>query len=172
MKGIIIAYPIRSTALQLKSLFEEEGLYVSHICSTGASVLNIATELRGGVIVCTSVLADMTSALIAENLPPNFDVVAITKGGREIYSSNYITLPLPINRIELVEIVSTLASSDTSFTKRANGEDEYISNAKSILMSVRGISEMQAHKYLQEESMRSGKKLVDIAKEVIDNMIG
>lgn len=170
MKGIIIAYPIKSTALQLKSLLEEEGLYVSHICSMGSSVLNIAADLRGGVVVCASILKDMTSAALAENLPPNFDVISISKGGREGYMGNLITMPLPIDRQELVNMAFVLTSSESSFTNRKKDDAEFISDAKSILMSINNMTEMQAHKFLQKESMRLGLKIVDVAKKIIRDM--
>ena len=85
MKSIIVAYPVKQTALQIKNVLESEGLYVSHICGTGASVLNIAADMRGGVIVCASILRDMGAGTIAERLPAGFDIVALSKSGRQSY---------------------------------------------------------------------------------------
>lgn len=168
MKSIIIAYPIKDTALQIKSVLESEGFYVSHICATGASVLNITDDMRGGVIVCASILRDMGAAALAERLPAGFDIVALSKGGKQTYMGNFISLPLPLDRNEFVSTIAVLMSSESSFTNRKKDESDYISNAKSILMSVDGMSEMQAHKYLQKESMKSGKKITDVAKDIIE----
>ena len=44
MKEIIIAYPVKATALQLRSMLENEGFHVSYVCATGASVLSIAQD--------------------------------------------------------------------------------------------------------------------------------
>ena len=77
MKNIIVAYPNRNTALQLKSVLEQDGLYVSHICATGASALGIAADMRSGVIICASILRDMGAAVMAERLPSGFDVIAL-----------------------------------------------------------------------------------------------
>ena len=44
-----------------------------------------------------------------------------------------------------------------------------IYNAKLILMNNRDISESQAHRYLQKESMRTGKKIADIAKMIVND---
>ncbi|MFR5874913.1 MAG: ANTAR domain-containing response regulator [Eubacterium sp.] len=167
MKSIIIAYPIKNTALQIKSVLESEGFYVSHICATGASVLNIAGDMRSGVIVCSSILRDMGAGVLAERLPAGFDIVALSKGGIQSYMGNLISLPFPLDRDEFVNTVAVLVSSESSFTNRKKDDNEYISDAKSILMSVNGMSEMMAHKYLQKESMRSGKKIADVAKEII-----
>ena len=69
MKDIIIAYPVKETAMQLRSLLEKEGFHVSHVCARGSSVLGIAQNLNEGIIVCASILSDMGAGVLAENLP-------------------------------------------------------------------------------------------------------
>lgn len=168
MKNIIIAYPIKETALQLRNVLEEEGMYVSHICATGASVLGIASDMRGGVIVCASILRDISAGVLAERLPAGFDIVALTKGGRESYMGNFISIPLPLDREEFTSIIHTLVASDSSYTNRDNDDAQYISSAKAVLMSTESMSEMQAHKHLQKLSMQQSRRIVDIAKEIIE----
>ncbi len=169
MKDIIIAYPSKDVALQLRSLLEGEGFHVSFICATGSSVLRIVNNLREGVIVCASILSDMGAGVLAENLPVGFDVVALSKNGREEYMGNLINMPLPVHRDEFLQTVSILVSTRSAFTQRNKDDDEIISNAKLILMNNGDITESQAHKYLQKESMRTGKKLADLAKEIIND---
>ena len=140
MKNIIVAYPNRNTALQLKSVLEQDGLYVSHICATGASALGIAADMRSGVIICASILRDMGAAVMAERLPSGFD---------------------------FLRTVEILVTTESSFTDRNLNDSEYISNAKAILMNINSMTEMQAHKFLQNESMKSGMKMVDVAKDII-----
>lgn len=170
MKNIIIAYPNREVAIKIKNVLEREGFEVSHICSTGASVLSIASELRGGVIICASILKDATAATLAENLPSGFDIVALTKGGKQVYMGNYLSLSLPLDKSEFISTIAVLVSSQSSFTNRKKSDEEYISNAKTFLMSVNDMSEMQAHKYLQKLSMKQGKKMVDVAKKILSDI--
>lgn len=167
MKSIIIAYPNKNTAMQIKSILEDDGLYVSHICATATSVLSIASNMHSGVVVCASILRDMPANALAERLPNEFDVVAISKSGRENYMGNLISLPIPLDREEFVEIVEVLMSTKSSFTKREKAESDYISDAKAILMNTNDMTEMQAHKYLQRLSMTSGKKMSDVAHDII-----
>lgn len=168
MKSIIVAYPVRDTAWQIKNVLESNGFYVSHICATGASVLGITAEMREGIVVTASILKDMSAATLYENLSSDFDVIALTRGADEIFSDGVISLTLPLDKWELLDSVAVLMSSHSSFTKRDNTDSEIIANAKNVLMNVKGISELQAHKYLQRESMRTGKKLVSIAQEIIN----
>lgn len=169
MKDIIIAYPVKETAMQLRSLLESEGYHVSFVCALGSSVLSIAHGLNEGVVICASILSDMGAGVLAENLPVGFDVVALSRNGREEYMGNLINLPLPLNKNDFLETVSVLVSTRSSFTQRKNDEGEIISNAKLVLMNANGITESQAHKFLQQESMRKGKKMLDLAKEIIND---
>lgn len=169
MRDIIIAYPSKEVALKLRMLLEGEGMRVPFVCALGASVLTIAQDMREGVIVCAELLSDMSAAKVAENLPPDFDVVALSKNGTESYMGNLIYLPLPINRAEFVDTVCVLANSTSAFTRRDGSDAEDISNAKLIIMNRMNMTETQAHKYLQQESMKSGKKLAQLAKEIIND---
>lgn len=169
MKSIIIAYPARETAFRLKALLENEGLYVSHICGTGASVLNFASDMKEGVVVCAGVLKDMSAQTLAERLPANFDVVALTRGGKTDYLGNLICFPVPLDREEFAHTVTVLVASKSSFTNRSIDDRDIISTCKTILMNENNMTETQAHKYLQNESMKKGKRMIELAKEIIAN---
>ncbi len=170
MKSIIIAFPKKNPAMQLRNVLADDGLYVSHICATGASVLGIASEMRNGVIITAAMLSDMSAISLSERLSPGFDIVALSSQGKEDYMGNLISLPLPLNRQEFLSTVEILVASDTSFTNRNKDDREIISNAKTVIMNLHNMTEMQAHKYLQQESMRRSKKMIDIAKEIIDQI--
>ena len=168
MKDIIVVHPVRETAMAIRALIEKGGYHVSHICALGSSALEIAYEKRNGVIVCPFLMKDMTSANLAEALPFDFDVIALSKNGSEQYMGNMITLPLPVNTHLFLQTVGILATGTSGFTKRSENENDYILKAKQALMAVKGMTEPQAHKYLQTKSMKSGKKMVQTAMDVLD----
>ena len=165
MREILVAYPSKDTALKLRSLLEGEGYDVPYVCATGASVLSIAQDMSEGVIVCAEGLRDMTAGNIAEHLPPGFDIVT------DSFMSNLIYLPLPVDRQEFLNTVGVLVNSVSSFTKRSVSDEDVISKAKLILKETNGFSELQAHKYLQRESMKMGKKIAVLAQEIINDFM-
>lgn len=167
MKDIIIIYPEKEVALKLRAFLECEGYHVSHVCGTGAAALGIAQQKHDGVIVCASHIKDMSAATLANNLPINFDVIALTKNGRETYADNYVSLTLPLNRREFLKTVAVFVSSKSSFTRRTEEDTNSIENAKLLLIEVWEMTELQAHRYLQKESMRTGLQIADIAKKII-----
>lgn len=168
MKNIIVVHPTKETALSIKGLIEKGGFYVSHICALASSALEIAQSLGKGIIVCPFVMRDMSAVDMALRLPPDFDVVALSKSGTEQYMGNMITVPMPINVDEFLSTIGILCAGGAGFTKRSETDEEYILKAKNILMTVKHMTEPKAHKYLQSESMRSGKNIVRIAMDILD----
>ena len=164
MKDIIIAYPNKEVALRLRALLVGEGFRVSHICALGSSALGAAGEKDAGVIICASLLRDMGAGTLAEQLPADFDVVALSKNGKTEYMGNLITLTLPLDRQ-----VAVLGSSKSSFTRRKEADEDLISNAKLVLMNTQDMTELQAHRFLQKESMRTGLKITDLAQKIIND---
>ena len=163
MKDIIIAYPNKEVALRLRALLVGEGFRVSHICALGSSALGAAGEKDAGVIICASLLRDMGAGTLAEQLPADFDVVALSKNGKTEYMGNLITLTLPLDR------QAVLVSSKSSFTRRKEADEDLISNAKLVLMNTQDMTELQAHRFLQKESMRTGLKITDLAQKIIND---
>ena len=167
MKDIIIAYPNKEVALRLRALLVGEGFRVSHICALGSSALGAAGEKDAGVIICASLLRDMGAGTLAEQLPADFDVVALSKNGKTEYMGNLITLTLPLDRQEFLQTVAVLVSSN--FTRRKEADEDLISNAKLVLMNTQDMTELQAHRFLQKESMRTGLKITDLAQKIIND---
>ena len=167
MKDIIIAYPNKEVALRLRALLVGEGFRVSHICALGSSALGAAGEKDAGVIICASLLRDMGAGTLAEQLPADFDVVALSRNGKTEYMGNLITLTL--DRQEFLQTVAVLVSSKSSFTRRKEADEDLISNAKLVLMNTRDMTELQAHRFLQKESMRTGLKIMDLAQKIIND---
>ncbi len=169
MKSIIVAYPNKKLALRLRDVLVQNGYDVPFICAQGSSVLNIAHDMRAGVVVCASILSDMGANMLAESLPPDFDVVSLSSNGAESYSANLITLALPLQIDELIQTVSVLVATESSFVRRRSNEQNIISDAKFILIRQRNMTETQAHKYLQKQSMATGKKMIEVARDIIDH---
>ena len=169
MKDIIVAYPTKNTAMQLRSLLENEGFHVSYVCATGSSVLSIAQSLDEGVVICASILSDIGAGVLAERLPFGFDVIALSKNGRDEYLGNLISLPLPVNKEEFLQTVAVLVSTRNAFTVRNDNDSELITKAKLILRETNNMGEVEAHKFLQQESMKKGKKISLIAQEIIND---
>lgn len=169
MKDIIVAYPSKKTALHLGRLLTEGGVHVSHVCALGASVLQIASNMHAGVVVCAASLSDMRAEELAEDLPFGFDVLAIGMGTDGM--SNLIFMHPPLDYSDFINTVLVLSMGSGPSPQRGAGAQDAIKKAKEILSCTRGFTEAEAHRYLQRVSMDSGKKIEAVAREIIDEML-
>ena len=65
--------------------------------------------------------------------------------------------------------MAVLASSKSSFTRRKEADEDLISNAKLVLMNTQDMTELQAHRFLQKESMCTGLKITNLAQKIIND---
>ena len=173
LKDIIIVYPQKETARAIRSLVEKNGFHISHICQHAYAALEQTYYSDGqGIIICPFFMRDMSAAELAQQLPVGFDVIALSKSGMLQFADNLVSLPVPIDTDEFIQTLSSLYSSKSGMTKREQDESSCISSAKQAIMAANGFSEMQAHKYLQKESMKSGKKLSDVASQILETLGG
>ncbi len=58
--------------------------------------------------------------------------------------------------------------NDTKPTRRCPEDEALLTRAKALLMERRGMTEAEAHRYLQKQSMNNGVKMADTARRVLE----
>lgn len=189
MRNIIVAFADHPAAQKIRTILTYNGFTVAGVCTSGAQVLSLARRLQdGGVILCPYKFNDMNTEFLAEQLSPEYDFLmllhsgdAVIDGERGIYS-----LQLPLRKSDLIDSVRMLLTtrqlrqvrSDSTKTEegarheerqeRSREEKQLIEKAKIILMERNGLTEDQAHRFLQKCSMDNGKKMVDTSRAIIE----
>ncbi len=172
VKDIIVVYHVKRTALSICSLLNNAGLHVSDICALGATALSLVHDKIQCIIICPSMMQDMTAAELANNIPQGIDVIALSNNGSLQYMDNLVTLPVPIDPEQFLQTVRIFASSSQSnFIRRSKNDDEYIQKAKECLMSSMNMTEDEAHKYLQKTSMQTRQSMLETAKKIIESLV-
>ena len=70
----------------------------------------------------------------------------------------------------MTAVIYARYSSDNQREESIEGQiREWISNAKLVLMNTQDMTELQAHRFLQKESMRTGLKITDLAQKIIND---
>ena len=92
-------------------------------------------------------------------------------------SDDIFKLASPVSRGDLIASVRLLLQVGHRLEKmtrprRSEEERAVVEQAKSVLMASRGISEEEAHRYLQKRSMDSGARLLDTARQVLSEDCG
>lgn len=178
MGSILIAMPKTEDAQKLAGLVGRSGLmHEVEICATGAEVLRIANDREYGVVICSKRLRDISYIELTEYLPSNFGVVVLTSDvSLETNSERCVKLIQPIKRSDLVSTINMMTagyerrwrkSRQQVPRKRNDEERQVIDQAKALLMERNGMTEPEAFRYLQKNSMDLGRTLVETAQMIL-----
>ena len=165
MVGIIVVFPNRDNAANIRNLLVRGGMNVTGVCTTGAQALNYADAADDGIVVCGYKMKDMMYTELREYLSDRFEMLLIASPGRwgEDAPEGIVGLSMPIKVYDLMNTMEMMLKS----VERKRKQQELITQAKELLMSRNHMSETEAHKYLQKSSMESGTNMVETAQMVL-----
>ena len=180
MAHIIVAFSKRENVAGIRNVLARSGMEVSAVCLTGAKVLQYADTWNDGIVVCGHRLQDMPYTQLRENLPDPFQMLLIASPDKWIdeLPDGVIGLPMPIKVYDLVNTMEMMMQTldrqrrrrKARSKERSAGEKETIDRAKALLMERNGMSESEAHRYLQKSSMESGTNMMETAQMVLTLM--
>ena len=176
MRGIVIALPKLEDGKKIRRILEQNGFEVYGVFTKGASALHAVEHVEGGVVISSYQLSDMHYSQLLSALPKSFELLlmgsAKTVAGSE---AGVIALTVPIKVYDLVDTLQMLLNrqqkkrqkKQKSFKRRTEQEENYITNAKRILMERNHLTETEAYRYLQKTSMDTETSMVETAQMVI-----
>ena len=169
MRSIIVASSSQNMLTKLNRILLTFQAYDIYYCKTEAELYSLCDRLDGGVLI-VSAFRDTSVNDIKNSLSLDWDIVSILPPGVPVpfYSSNLTVFTAPVNISEFLSTVEMLMNI-TDYKKtlydevKANSIDE----AKRILIKKKGLSEDQAHYFLQKTSMDKGISIKKIAEKII-----
>lgn len=176
MGSILIAMPKSEDANRIANTVQNFGLALDiEICSSGAEVLRAAHDRDYGVVICMKRMRDMSYSELADYLPIYFRMIIITSDvSLETFSDRMFKLVLPFRAGDLAATLDlALAGYYTPVRKkkpiptRNDAEKQIISKAKELLMDRNGMSEPEAYRYIQKNSMDCGRAMVESAQMIL-----
>lgn len=180
MSNIVIAFPKKEVAQNIRKILSQSGYSVQAVCSTGAQALASVNNLENGILICGSRFIDMMYMEIHDYLPPEFQMLLIASPTsiQEREVENLVCLELPMKVHELLQTLEMMEGQIHRRRKRLRNiprqrseEDrQRIEQAKALLMDRNKFSEEEAHRYIQKRSMENGTGLVEIAQMILSLM--
>lgn len=176
MGSVIVALPKIEDAKHISELLRRRGIETTMICTTAASVLSNVHQLDGGIVISGSRFSDMYFTQLAEYLPKYFEMLLLASPATlESCPSGIMTLSFPIRANDLISTVEMmlqqqarrLRKQNAAPKKRTEQEQNYINNAKAILMERNHMTEQEAFRYIQKSSMDSGTNMVETAQMIL-----
>ncbi len=177
MFHIIVGFPKLEDASSMKNVISRNGYNVTEPCTLGAQIISMANNLDEGIVVCGYRFSDMHYSELNNYLPKGFEMLLIASPEKLEYcqDNNIVCLPMPIKTHDLINTLQMMSyqyqrrkKKDKDKPKaRSEEEKAVIMKAKHILMDRNNMTEEDAHRYLQKNSMDSGTNLVDMAEMVL-----
>ncbi|MGN0333116.1 MAG: ANTAR domain-containing response regulator [Lachnospiraceae bacterium] len=180
MVGIIVVFPNKDNAANIRNLLVRSGIDVTGVCTSGAQAMHYADSVDEGIVVCGYKLKDMMYTDLREYLPRQFEMLLIASPDKwsngEVEGVMGLSMPLKaydlINTMEMMlQTLDRRRKKRKKELKNRNPEQQaLIKQAKELLMARNNMSEEEAHRYLQKSSMDSGTNMVETAEMVLSVM--
>lgn len=177
MWKVIVAFENGANSVRIKEILESSGDFSCLICPSAAGVKRTVRKLRVRTVVCGFKLADQSCEDMYHDLPEGCSMLMVAPQTRlELCETEEIfKLQSPVRRDELLSSVRMLAQFQRAAPKgrgkppvqRTAEEQALVNRAKAVLMDRYGMTEEQAHRFLQKQSMDAGARLTDTAKLIL-----
>ena len=175
MSVVLIVLPKAEDGKKVRKILMSHGF--SHVFAypTVSALLQEVNQYSCGLVISGYRLKDMYYRELAESLPPYFDLVLM--GSASTISeadAGILSLATPLKVYDLVNTVGMVLTQlegrirkKKQPKKRSQREENYIRNAKFLLMERNHLSEEEAHRYIQKSSMDSGTNMVETAQMIL-----
>lgn len=176
MGSILIALPNLENAKRISDVLKRRGLETTAICTTASNVLSQVHQLDSGIVICGNRLPDMYYTQLAEYLPEHFEMLLLGSAATlETCPPGILTLLMPLKPGDLISTVEMVLQQQARRLKKLKGapkkrsqqEQNYINNAKWVLMERNNMTEQEAFRYIQKCSMDSGTNMVETAQMIL-----
>ena len=163
--SIVIALPKIEDAKKIRTILNRHGLTVASVCSSVSNALASISELDSGVLICGYKLTDAYYKDALDDLPQYFEMLLLASQRIIDEAPNSVsTVQMPMKASALIDTVNDMLYHLERRIKkekkkpkpRSEKEQNYISNAKRLLMEKNQMTEEEAYRHIQKCSMDSG----------------
>lgn len=184
MGSIILAFSRPDEAKKIKEILLHYGLSDVRTVTTASAALQEAGRLSHGIVITKVRLPDMYYTELADCLPRYFEILLLDT--RQNVSSRrepgLVAVTMPLRAGEFIDTVRMMQDNlDRQATriqekkkKRSAKEEQEIHKAKYLLMERNHMTEEEAFRYIQKNSMDTGRNMAETAQMIlalIDNEI-
>lgn len=176
---VIIALNNEDISQKIKAILVGNGFNVIAVCKYGNELIRSIKQYSPSIVISGYKFNDMNLLDIYENTGDECSFLAIVNEPYKSFvqdETDIICISSPINTMLLLNTLDIIYQSGRKINKlkaKVNNlevkinERKLIEKAKGILMEQKGISEQEAYRYIQKNSMDAGLKMVDYAKQII-----
>ncbi|MFP4698636.1 MAG: ANTAR domain-containing response regulator [Eubacteriales bacterium] len=181
---IMIGAGVEKTLKQLTQFFISNGYSIVGEADDGYEFLRRIHSVYPDICVLDSYIKglncrEISEVLISENIAPVIAVVKEHEMQNFIHlnqETSFVPIIKPINKSMLLNTIQILIKTNRNIQKLekevktlrdTNSEKEIISKAKKLLMINMHLTEEEAHRRIQKQSMEKGTPKIRIAEEIL-----
>ena len=176
MEQVIVAFESTKSALRVKEILESSGTASCILCASAGQVRRTVHKLHITAVVCGFKLADPPAEALFADLPPSCAMLVLAPQNLLdlLQEEDIFRQAAPVSRSDLTASVRMLLQMGRRLERilrprRSEEEQAVIQQAKAVLMDRNGMTEEEAHRFLQKTSMDHGSKLIQTAQMVLDS---
>ena len=167
---VFIAFSNKKTVETLIKIVHSGGFNIAAAALSAAELKEKISYYESGIIICGCRFNDEDINSLLEDIPESFGIMLIGKAQQLAYceSDRVTKLAVPLNSGDLLLYLDMLRPEvPVSRKKRPPKEQAIIDKAKRLLIERFGMTEPQAHRYIEKAAMDSGKSIAETAKKII-----
>lgn len=175
MDKVIVAFENDNNRTRICDMLEASGIAVRVSCKSGSEAIRAIRKMSGGIVICGYKLSEMTASDLAYDLSGQAMILIIAPAQQLqlCENENIFKLPTPFSKGDLVSSVRMLLQMEEKHYKaapprRTEKEVSDINRAKELLMTKNGMTEQEAHRFIQRRSMDTGAKAAETARLIIE----
>ncbi len=171
MVKIIVAFAKDEKCAPVASILESAGFEVFRHCTSASEVKRALNQCGDGILITSCKLPDSTIDSLAWDLGSKAVILA-TGSPAQLELSEHpdiFKLAFPCSKGELTSAVNMLIQLHRMRLPRRSVEDnQIIVKAKEKLCKLKGMTEPEAHHFLQKSAMDNGMKLTEFAAKLLE----
>lgn len=177
VEKVIVAFEGEKTARKFAEILEGS-VAGCIICHNADEVKRLVSKRELRVVICGYKLHNLTAEELMEDLPSTTIMLVIAAQSQLDLCENddIFHLPAPVSRSDLMASVRLALQMSHRLERmvrprRNEEEKQIIEQAKAVLMDRHGMTEGQAHRFIQKRSMDNGTKMVQTARVILDDLM-
>lgn len=175
MEKIIVAFENEATARKIAEIIQNGGVASCLTLHSCGEVRRMVRRAQLNIVVCGYKLSDGPCEDLFADLPSSCSMLMVAQQGQlELVNEDIFRLPAPVSKSSLCASVEMLFQANRQISKyirpRRNEEEQsVVEEAKRLLMERNGMTEEQAHRLIQKQSMDTGARMVQTARLILND---
>ena len=175
MSVIVVVLPKLEDAKKIKKILTGHGFLNVFACASASSALSTISQYSYGLVISGYHLRDMYYRELLDQLPNYFEMILMGRADAAAEGNGgVLALTVPLKIYDLVNTADMALRQlerrirkDKTKKKRSEKEENYIRNAKFLLMERNHLTEEEAHRYIQKCSMDNGTNITETAQMIL-----